>query len=77
MIYILKFIAAFLATSGFVCAAGNHTECLFVVAAAKASAVFAFQLKRFFGRCCYIQLYLIGSKAAGTAVGEPLYSAAA
>lgn len=77
MIYILKFIAAFLLPPGlFVCAAGNHTECLFVAAAAK-HRPFCFQLKRFFDAAVIFQLYLIGSKAAGTAVGEPLYSAAA
>ncbi|WP_302938182.1 hypothetical protein [Phascolarctobacterium succinatutens] len=64
------------ATSGFVCAAGNHTECLFVAAAAK-HRPFCFQLKRFFDAAVIFQLYLIGSKAVGTAVGEPLYSAAA
>ena len=65
MIYILKFIAAFLLPPG-----------LFVLAAAK-HRPFCFQLKRFFDAAVIFQLYLIGSKAAGTAVGEPLYSAAA
>ena len=59
------------AASGFVCAAGNYTECLFVAAAAKLRP-FCFQLKRFFDAAVIFQLYLIGSQAVGAAVGEPL-----
>ncbi|WP_293822303.1 hypothetical protein [uncultured Phascolarctobacterium sp.] len=64
------------AASGFVCAAGNHTECLFV-AAAETLRPFCFQLKRFFDAAVIFQFYFIGSKAVGTAVGEPLQPAAA
>jgi len=52
------------ATSGFVCAAGNHTECLFVAAAAK-HRPFCFQLKRFFDAAVGVGGIVLGRCIAG------------
>ncbi|WP_304108289.1 hypothetical protein [Phascolarctobacterium succinatutens] len=72
----LKIYGSLFAASGFVCAARNNLERLFVAAAEKLRPS-AFRLKRLPDAAVIFQLYLIGSKAFGTAVGEPLQSAAA
>lgn len=76
MIYILKFIAAFLLPPGLFVLLGIILS-VYLWRRRQNIGRFAFSLSAFFDAAVIFQLYLIGSKAAGTAVGEPLYSAAA